>query len=54
MKTIRILDLYQNPDLVDVDALGSLPNLVDLDIRGTSIDMDRLKGLLPELTILIE
>jgi uncharacterized protein GlcG (DUF336 family)/glucose/arabinose dehydrogenase len=53
MKTIQILDLYQNPNLIDVDALKSLSNLVDLDIRGINVGDDILKYLRHKHMILI-
>ena len=48
MTNLVILDLYQNPNLVDILALGSLTSLRDLDIRKTQIS-PLIKRDLPNL-----
>nr|QBK91103.1 MAG: leucine rich repeat protein [Pithovirus LCPAC202] len=50
MTNLVILDLYQNPELVNILALGSLTSLRDLDIRKTRIDPSSIKSTLPNLT----
>ena len=53
MISLQILDLYQNPLLKEVEALSSLIKLRDLDIRQTTINLQWVRQILPNLTTLV-